>query len=157
MVAALTAAALSSETLKSTGAALDSARTARTLIPVESRLDPWFAGSAFERGVEGLAQSWTEAHEALQRLAERAPAAAALREHVERFRPVPARMLVSADALLDLLAEREEAGAHLAAVGRLMTITQRSALGAARAPGPWPGVAGGGRIASGATWCSWAS
>ena len=138
VVAALTVAALSSETLKSTGAALDSARTARTLIPVESRLDPWFAGSAFERGVEGLAQSWTEAHEALQRLAERAPAAAALREHVERFRPVPARMLVSADALLDLLAEREEAGAHLAAVGRLMTITQRSALGAARALDPGP-------------------
>ena len=113
-------------------AALDGAEAARALVPAESRFDPWLVASAFDAGVERLAQTWTEAHHASLRLAESAPAAAALHEDLERFRSIPARMLVVADELLDRLLEAEDPGGRLAAVGRLMAIAQRAALGAAR-------------------------
>lgn len=111
---------------------LDGAEAARALVPAESRFDPWLAASAFDAGVERLARAWTEAHHASLRLAESAPAAAALHEDLERFRSIPARMLVVADELLDRLLEAEDPGERLATVGRLMAIVQRSALGAAR-------------------------
>ena len=110
----------------------EGAAAARALLPVESRFDPWFAASAFEAGVARLEGAWTEAHRASGRLAESAPAAAALHEDLERFRPIPARMLVAADELLEVLIEAGDPGRRLAAVGRLMAIAQRSALGAER-------------------------
>lgn len=113
-------------------AVLDGAEAARALVPAESRFDPWLAASALDAGVERLARAWTEAHHASLRLAESAPAAAALHEDLERFRSIPARMLVVADELLDRLLEAEDPGGRLAAVGRLMAIAQRGALGAAR-------------------------